>query len=144
MNGLYDLVNQGLLGLSIVPQTIASATTTNGTAVDCSLSEGLVSAVFCTGNITGSDTTVTAALTECDTSGGSYTAVKDQTGTAVATATYTGATAGDNLILPLKGVRTKKYVRLEVTTTGASVSVPCCGLIEARKKISGSGTGYVS
>jgi len=135
-----DLQHTGFFGASVLPQTIASNTTVNGSAVDCQTADDHISAVYTTGDCGDATTTITIFLTECDTSGGSYTAISG------ATLTLTGsATANDSLAGAISTrLRSKRYVKANVTTaSGSSISVPISVLVEGRKKITG-GAGYVT
>jgi hypothetical protein len=138
-----DLKNTTLLGYSIVPgTTISSDTTTSGTAVDCLLVEGPMTAFFLTGNAGDGSTLIQFKVQESDTSGGSYTDVTD----GVLTARAASATLNDNLVIPITfAKRTKRYLKCVVVTSGGGTpSVPCAAFVLGRLKISGSGTGYQS
>jgi hypothetical protein len=139
-----DVKNTGLLGASIVPgTTISTNTTTDGTAVDCQLTEGPITGFFLTGDAGDASTTLTFSLVECDTSGGTYTAIADG-----ALATRAGsATANDNLAVCVTATkRTKRYVKCRVVTAGGGTpSVPVAAFVLGRKKIVGTGDGsYVA
>jgi hypothetical protein len=128
---------------SIVPgTTISSDTTTSGNAVDCLGMEGPVHGVFLTGNAGDASTTIQFKLQECATSGGSYTDIADGVNDALAGS----ATANDNLVTIISATkRTMRYVKCVVVTAGGGTpSVPVAAFVLGRKKISGTGTGYVS
>lgn len=137
---IHDLENAALLGNSI-HATISTDTSTVGTAVDCLLSDGPIHAIISTGNCGDASTSFYVKLTECATSGGSYTDISG-----ALSATYTGATLGDNLALAVSTpYRSLRYVKAVVVTSGGGTpSVPIAVTILGRKKISGTGTGYVS
>jgi len=140
---LIDLENTTLLGASIVPgTTISTDTTTSGSAVDCQTTEGPIHGVFLTGNAGDASTTIQFKLQESDTSGGSYTDIADGVNTALAGS----ATANDNLVTIISATkRSKRYVKAVVVTAGGGTpSVPVAACIVGRKKITGSGQGYVS
>lgn len=137
---LVDLEHAVLTGPSILPGvTISTDTTTSGSAVDCLTAEGPVSGVFCTGNAGDASTTLVFKLTECDTSGGSYTDIADGTASTLAAS----ASANDNLVSIITATkRTKRYVKCAVVTAGGGTpSVPVTAFVMARKKIAGSNTG---
>ena len=137
---LLDPTNALLDKVTVVPQTIASATTVNGTGVDCSNTEGPVHCKVVTGNCGDSTLTLTLTLQESNDDG-STDAYATVTGfTAVS---YAGATLADNLSIWLSAHdHTKKWLRLSVTTAGGgTLSVPIAASIVATKKISGSGNG---
>lgn len=137
---IYDFLNQVLGGISVLPQTIASATTVNGTGVDCLNTEGQVFGLVLTGNVAGADTTVDVKLQESDDNS-TFTDMKDAFGNVAKITQLAGATAGDNQFLPINGIRTKRYVRGSATTTGSSVSAPIAVAVLSRKDITGTGTG---
>lgn len=136
-----DLKNVSLLGVSIVPQTIATATTTEGTAVDCQLTDGAVHMVVATGDNGDSTLVLNAKLQESADGSTSWT---DVTGGAMAQ--VSGTSGADNLaVMVSTRYRTKRYVRVAVITAGAgTLSCKISAVIMGRKKITGSGTGYQS
>jgi len=136
---LIDLEGVSSLGYSIVPgTTISSATTTDGTAVDCQTFEGPIHGFFLTGNAGDASTVITFSLVECATSGGSYSAIADGALDALAAS----ATANDNLVMVVSAKkRTMRYVKARVVTAGGTPSVPASAFILGRKKISGAGNG---
>jgi hypothetical protein len=135
---IVDLKNSATLGVSIVPQTVATATATNGTGVDCLGMDGPVNALLTTGNCGDSTLTLNVKLQECDTSGGTYTDFV----TATAFAELAGATLADNKAVLLTGKRTKRYVRVVATTAGAgTLSAPIAAVILGQSKINGTGAG---
>lgn len=138
---LGDVANIALGSVaSIVPgTTISSATTTDGSAVDCEDSDGHITGCFLTGDAGDGSTTITMSLIECATSGGSYTAISG------ATLTLAGsATANDNLVKFIStAFRSLRYVKCRIVTAGGTPSVPCAAFVLARKKISG-GNSYLT
>lgn len=89
----------------------AKTATATGTAVDLANADGCV-VEFNVGTIT--DGTHTPKLTECDTSGGTYTdvAAADQVGTLAALAT--------NTLQKVGYIGTKRYIKAVVTVAGAT------------------------
>ncbi len=134
---LADLSTAGLIGYSVAPQTISSATTVNGTGVDCLNGDGPVHGIFTTGNCGDGSTVITCFLEE-STDNSTFTAI-----TGASTVLAASTTANDNLafVVSSSGNRTKRYVRANVTTLGGTPSVIISGCILTRKHISGSGTG---
>ena len=140
---MIDFENNALLGYSIVPgTTISTDTTTSGTAVDCQTTEGPIHGFFLTGNAGDASTLIQFKLQESDTSGGSYTDIADGVNTALAAS----ATANDNQVIVISAAkRSKRYVKAVVVTSGGGTpSVPVAAFVMGRKKITGSGQGYVS
>ena len=138
---LTDLKNVVVGGVSILPQTYSTAGTKTGSAVDLLTADGPVSLLAVTGDCGDANTNFYFRLTECDTSGGTYTTMADSTSD-----TYTGATAGDNLMVVVSSAkRTKRYVKAEcvIATTGTA-SVPVSVAVLARKKIVGTGDGSIT
>lgn len=134
---LLDLENGTKLGPSILPgTTITTDTTTSGTAVDCLEVDGPVTGLFFTGNSGDASTTIVFKLTECDTSGGTYTDIADGVNSALAGS----ATLNDNLFTAITcNKRTKRYVKCAVTTAGGGTpSVTICAGVIGKKKITGA------
>jgi hypothetical protein len=161
-NFFSDLANTGIGGASIVPQTIASATTTNGTAFDFQNSDDAVDAVVLTGNCGDSTLTLDVKLQEAiedtaslgnplssdwsDVAGQLYTwSAGTATATVAKISQLAGATAADNKFLIVSTRRrTKRFLRAVVTTAGGgTLSVPIAVAVLGRKRISGTGVGYV-
>lgn len=138
-----DLANVALADVdSIVPgTTITTDTTTDGNAVDCNDSDDHITGVFLTGNAGDASTVITLRLVESDTSGGSYTAIA---GAEIVLAA--SATANDNLVKFISTrLRAKRWVKCRVVTSGGGTpSVPVAAFVVTRKRITGTGTGYVS
>jgi len=106
--------------VSIVPAA-ARTTTTTGTAVD-TLGYEEVFIVIATGTIT--DGTHTFSLTECDTSGGTYTAVAaadiiaGSTGSGANGAVVDTTAAHDNALLVFGYRGNTRYLKVVCTVTG--------------------------
>lgn len=133
-----DVKNTAFLGVSVLPQTISSATTVNGSAVDAQTSDDILSLVYCTGNVGDGSTVITIKIQESDASGGTYADITGATVTLAAS-----ASANDNLCAAISTrLRSKRYVRGVVTTAGGTPSVPIAAHFIGRKKITHSNTGY--
>ena len=140
---LIDVAHVATLGHSIAPgTTISTDTTTDGTAIDMQLSDGPITGFFHLGAAGDGTSVIQFKLIECATSGGSYTVISDGTATALAGST----TANDNLVTALTATgRTMRYVKARVVTSGGGTpSFAISAFVMGRKKVSGSGTGYVS
>lgn len=125
---LHDIVNNAFLGDSVTP--IARTGSVNGTGIDCTGVDGPINAISYVGAATGSPTSfsVTAKLQESDTSGGTYTDLASQTSPGAQTAQG---------ILALRGIRTKKYVRVVQTISfvgGSSPAVPTSACLIGQKR----------
>jgi hypothetical protein len=79
--------------------------------------------------------TYAVALTESDTSGGTYTAITGATASITATGTSAYISTPQ---------RTKRWVRAELTLGGTTPSFLGTVFIFGRKKITGSGAGTVT
>ena len=136
-----DVANSVLTSSSIVPQVIASSGVTSGSAVDLITAEGPVSLLLMTGATGDATLTLDCKLQESDTSGGTYS---DITGSSITQ--LTGSTAADNTVqFVTTGKRTKRYVKAVLTLGGSgTISVAVAATVIARRKITGSGTGYQS
>lgn len=135
---LVDLKNALEGGVSIVPQNYNTAGTKNGTAIDMQDSDGPIHALVMTGDCGDANTNFYVKLQESDASGGTFTDVADST-----SATYTGATAMDNLMFAVStNKRTLRWVRavVVIATTGTA-DVDIAVAVQGRKKIIGSGGG---
>lgn len=102
---------------SIAPQSVTATVT--GAAVNLQGAEGdvLFNAIF--GSLSGSDATFTISLTDCDTSGGTYTAVSGSTFATVPTWT------SDNIVVSAVFDRTalRQYVKVVITITGTTTAL---------------------
>lgn len=153
-NLISDIGATYLLASSIRPQTIASATTTNGVAVDLLKCDDVVSALVQTGDCGDSTLTLDVKIQEAKedpASAGNPLASdwSDMVGQTTATAAITqltGATNADNKVVAVTSRRrTKRFARVVVITGGGgTLSVPICATLLSRLKISGTGVGYVT
>lgn len=145
---LVDLEQKASGGVSVVPQTIASATTTNGTHVDCRDLDGTVTMHVVTGNCEGATLVLNAKLQEAiedPAVPGSPLASDWSDVFAGAMPQLSGATAADNKqVFTTSQYRTKRFVRGVVITAGTTPSVPIAVSVIGQKKISGVGTGFKS
>ncbi len=130
-NPLDDLVNNAGGGVSILPGSTALTGTTviNGAAIDCQQLDGPVHGIFALGAATGAPDsfTVTCKLTECETSGGSYTDMADQTSLVLTSGSSRGF---------VRGTRTKRYVKCVETPAfvgGTSPTIPSSAQIVGQK-----------
>lgn len=138
---LTDLKNTITGDVSIVPQNYNSAGTKVGAAIDCLDADGPIHALVVTGDCGDADTNFYVKLTECATSGGTYTDIPGST-----SSTYTGATAGDSLMVAVStNQRTMRYVKavVVIATTGTA-DVDIAVAVLSRKKIVGTGAGYIT
>lgn len=132
---LHDLPNNAFLGASIAP--LSRTTSANGTGVDCTLVDGPINALSHVGAATGTPDSfsVTAKLQESDTSGGTYTDL--------ATQSSPGAQAAAGVVA-LRGIRTKKFVRIVQTiafVNGSSPAIPTSGTIIGQNRVFGKDPG---
>lgn len=111
-----------VIGLNI--QAITTSTTTTGSAVDTADFNGGVNIVFQAGTLT--DGTYTPLITECDTSGGSYTAVDDQylvsqDPSDIATAPEAqAALTVSNTVSKIGYVGYKRYIKVALVSTSVT------------------------
>jgi hypothetical protein len=145
-----DLKNTHSAFVSVAPQTIASATTTNGSSVDLNDCHGSVHVLVATGNCGDSTLTLDIKLQQAiEDSANPGTALSSDWSDCTPNGAFSqlaGATAADNLGLILSHWhRSKRFVRVVVTTAGGgTLSVPISALVLSAKKIVGSGTGTYS
>lgn len=138
---LIDPTNALQTSASVVPQTVATVTSTVGTAVDCLGTEGPIHLHYMTGATGDATLVLSVKLQESvDTTSGNFA---DLSPSVTATLANASATAGDNLSGWLTAHnRTKRYVRAVVVTAGAgTLSVLIGADIVATKKIAGTGGG---
>ena len=128
---INDLVNNAGGGVSILAGSSALSGTTavSGSAVDCKDLDNTIHGEFILGAATGSPDsfTVTCQLTECATSGGTYTAIPTQSTLVLSS----GSTRGF-----IRAQRTMRYVKCKVTpafTGGTSPTVPSCATVIGQK-----------
>ena len=123
----YDDVFQGT---SVDIQSLSGTTAVTGSAFD---TQGLDSAMLhvraaaATGSPTAS--TVTVALLECATVGGSYTAALDNTGTAIGGTMTDNHTTGSDFFARIEGlgINRLRFLKIKVTpafTSGTSPTSP--------------------
>lgn len=130
-NPFDDLVNNAAGGVSILPGSTALIGTTviTGAAIDCQQIDGPVHGIFSLGAATGSPDSFAVAckLTECATSGGSYTDIADQTTLSLTS----GSTRGF-----VRGTRTMRYVKCVETPAfvgGSAPTIPSSAQIIGQK-----------
>ena len=130
MRSLYDSIAIARLdgsegtnnqqGPSIPAQSLTGSTVVTGTYFD---TKGYQSAVIRANAqvASGSPTaaTVTFALTECATSGGTYAAANDNTGTAIASGALNVKTAAADYLARIEGLGQNRKRYLEITATPA-------------------------
>ncbi len=110
---LTDLVNNPAMGNSIPPKSISS--TTNGTGLDLNDGTFDCNAIINIGATTGL-TSATVRITEATTQGAAYTEITGMTQAISANAS--------NQQVKLRGLRTKRWARAEVSAfSGASMLV---------------------
>ena len=117
---MTDLRTDAIVKGAFRSRTLASATTTTGTAVDTTgYTDCLV--IMDVGTITGSGTTADATITEATTGGGSYSAI---TGAAFAQVATTGGGATVYVGHIKLGRSGGPWIKASILTAGAAVSVP--------------------
>ncbi len=126
----HDLVNNLMVAQSITPLARAAATV-DGTAVDCQTTDGPIHGLFNVGATTGTPTSfaVTCSLVECDTAGGTYTTIANQSSLAAI-----AAAGGVGFV---RGVRTMRYVKTRVViafVAGTSPTVNVGSEVMGQKK----------
>lgn len=106
----------------IAPVVVSDNTAAVGTVIDRQGFDALTYAIS-TGTLADADATFAVLLEECDTSGGTYTAVADADllGTEAA-ASFTFADDGVTRTLGYRG--SKRYTRLTITPSGNAGSAP--------------------
>lgn len=132
---LVDLKNVALAGVSLAPAAaIATATTTNGSAVDLLGAEGPIHALALNGatDYTSLDETYTVKIQESADGSTNWTDISGASGTITAASTVTFISTG---------LRSKRYVRAVITTVGTTPSIIVGIAILVRKKTVGSGNG---
>lgn len=125
---MKDLTNNIQVKRCISPASVSDNTAQVGQVID-RLGYESVTYLILTGSIADADTTFTVLLEECDTSGGSYTAVADadMISQLAGTAPETAAAFqfdDDNEVRKLGYVGNKRYTKLTVTpANNASAAV---------------------
>jgi hypothetical protein len=124
---LYDLVPAIGGAPSMLPgaSALSGSSPATGSAVNCDLLEGQIFGEFQCGNAANSPTSyaVTCKLTECDTSGGSYTDIAQQSA---------GVLSADGTRVMIRAQRTKRYVKAVATPAfvgGSSPSLAVTGSV---------------
>jgi len=112
-----------VIGLNI--QAITTNTTTTGSAVDTADFNGGVNIVFQAGTLT--DGTYTPLITECDTSGGSYTAVADEylvaqdpSNTSAIAPEAQAALTVSNTVSKIGYIGYKRYIKVALVSTSVT------------------------
>lgn len=114
---MFDLHNNIANRPALNPQAITTNTTVNGAIIDLA---GFNSAEFLVQSATLTDGTFTPSITEgnaANLSDGTVTAAADLLGL-IASATFVATE--DNAVKKLGYAGTKRYIRLNVTTTGVT------------------------
>ena len=121
-----------LLGCDVLAAITPDAytTTPTGSAIDLAPYAGSMHFILASKAASAADT-LDGKLTECDTSGGTYTDVTGGAFTQVTDAS-TGATLLQTLTIPKS--KLKRFVKAVGTIAGSSVSIPCVMLFIARNK----------
>jgi hypothetical protein len=133
---IFSDITQGYGALFALHQTISSNTDTDSSAIDLQSYDGPVHLIFSVGDYGDASTVAVVKLVECATSGGSYTAI-----TGSSTTLSASATANDNATHVVRVENwQKRYVKVRVTTSGGTASVPIAAMVLARKRI-GGGSG---
>lgn len=104
---------------AIAPQTISSATSTNGTAIDASrFDQAMLRLDF--GAVTGAAGTCEVKLQECATSGGTYTDIAGATTGAIVQGT---GIASKKVCLYANLRARMKYIRVQIVTASTTTSI---------------------
>lgn len=113
---------------SILPVVVATATTTNGASVD-TLGWRWALVRVQIGTVAGTTTGVSAVVAASDTTSGTFTAITGATFTAATL--LAGATSLVGRIDCTKLTSsTQRWIRPQITTTGAAPSVPVAASVE--------------
>lgn len=125
---MKDLTNNIQVKRVLSPVSVADNTAQVGQVIDRAGYESVTYAIL-TGSIADADATFTVLLEECDTSGGTYTAVADadMISQAAGTAPETAAAFqfdDDNEVRKIGYIGNKRYTRLTITpVNNASAAV---------------------
>lgn len=111
-----ELYSQVKVQRALAHTAISSNTTTAGAVIDL---QGYESALFVIQSATITDGTYTPLIEECDTSGGTYTAVDDADLTNTE-ASVAFVAADDNVAKKIGYIGTKRYVKLSLVSTGVT------------------------
>jgi hypothetical protein len=123
---MQDLVNNIKIARSISPTRITDNTVQTGQAVDGANFDS-VTHVLAVGTLADADVTLAVEVQECDTSGGSYTAVAD----ADLIGTEAGAAlvfSDDNEQVKIGYIGKKRYTKLVVTPANNSGNADLCAV----------------
>lgn len=125
--------HKGALTLTQSIKPAVYTTTQTGSAID-TLAGGAVDIAFDVGTIT--DGTFTPSITECDTSGGSYTAVAAANIEGTLTA-FTSSNDDQAIIYSLKG-KVQRYIKPVLTVTGSpgtGGAIGVFGIVSEKNKV---------
>ena len=133
MFNTYDNIFQGT---SVASSTLTGSTPVTGAAVDTELLDnGMIHVRAEQTTSNPSVATATVTVTECATSGGTYTAANDNTGNPISLALDVHAAAADGFIrLEGLGLNRKRFIKIVVTpafTGGTSPAIVVYGEILA-------------
>jgi hypothetical protein len=106
--------------VAIAPQSVTNAATTTGIELNLQGVEGDILFTGLYGSLSGSDATFTWKLTECATSGGSFTDVATG-GTFPTVGTFASDNVTVNLVVPREGLL--QYVKVVCTSTGTTTAL---------------------
>lgn len=118
--------------LALNAQTISTDTTTTGSAIDLAGYDAGVNIVFFIGTVT--DGTYTPYITECDTSGGTYTAVADdhlvkQDPSSSTAPEAQAVLSASNTTSKIGYVGNKRYIKVALVSASTSSGATSCGAI---------------
>lgn len=122
-----------VIGLNI--QAITTSTTTTGSAIDTASFNGGVNITFIAGTLT--DGTYTPLITECATSGGSYTAVADEylvaqdpSNTSVIAPEAQAALTASNTVSKIGYIGYLRYIKVALVSTGVTSGGTLAAVVE--------------
>lgn len=123
---LNDIKNSCVGGMSL-HRILSSATTTDGVAVDMINGDGVHQVIASIGEAVTGAASVTFSVVECDTVGGSYTAVP---------VTYDAPAAADAASEQVRFsfLRSKRFVKVRAVSAGTVTSWPVFACILANAK----------
>lgn len=105
--------------VAVAPQSVSNAATTTGIELDLLGAEGDILFTALHGSLSGSDATFTWKLTECATSGGSFTDVSG--GTFATVATFSSDNTTINFVAQARALQ--RYVKVVCTSTGTTTAL---------------------
>ena len=123
---MKDVFSQIKLARAISPVVVTDNTATASQVLDCAGFTG-ATVVYCTGTVADADTTITALLQECDTSGGTYTDVAD----ADMIGTESGGSfdfSDDNKVYKLAYKGNKRYLKFTLTPANNTGNLPIAAI----------------